>query len=500
MEKNRMLPRWNRAFALMLVGGLGLSLGSNADSELPVVGPDAVVPVEAQAWAAFNWASYDQDKVVSWGDYQYSVYWGEDRVLSVVRRNRSNDEVQIVRLEDYLLAEGFPESQQRNGHRNTVIGISPGDGRVHISWDHHANDLNYTRSRAGLITEPPEEITAADFEPRQPIAEGAPQRVTYPRFFNDFNETLYFFYRSGGSGSGNIALFEYDADNGSWSMVSDRLFGLEGVYEPWENSESRNAYMHDLLFDESGRLHITWVYREVSRTWASNHDLHYAYSDNQGRSWYNNAGEMIADTREGEQITIDSPGIVVYDIPVFTWIMNQCAMTLDSQNRPHIATYHMEETFHPENLQHDPPADEQHRLNYYHYWRDDAGVWHRSKPLDLPLPRRSTSRGNGMTFPAEWIYRPMIVAAPDDTLIMYFASNDGFMAHVAKAEDNWSEWQTIRLTGPEVGGSDATKPDRRLLRNEGILSFTADTNGLEPGRGFGFVDISLERILAALGD
>ena len=74
MEKNRMLPRWNRAFALMLVGGLGLSLGSNADSELPVVGPDAVVPVEAQAWAAFNWASYDQDKVVSWGDYQYSVY------------------------------------------------------------------------------------------------------------------------------------------------------------------------------------------------------------------------------------------------------------------------------------------------------------------------------------------------------------------------------------------------------------------------------------------
>jgi hypothetical protein len=149
------------------------------------------------------------------GGYQYTVYWAADRVLTVARRCLESDTVQRVRLEDYVLAAGFPESQRSNGHRNTVLGISPGDGRLHLSWDHHNNDLNYTRSRAGLLTEPPERLSPADFEPRQPVVPGAPQRVTYPRFFNGPDETLYFFYRSGGSGAGNIALFQYQDASGS---------------------------------------------------------------------------------------------------------------------------------------------------------------------------------------------------------------------------------------------------------------------------------------------
>ncbi len=446
-----------------------------------VLQPDRVVLVEETVWAPFNWASFDQDKIVSFGGYQYTVYWGADRVLTVARRDRKTDAVQTVRLEDYRLAEGLPEAQQRNGHRNTVVGISPGDGRLHLSWDHHVNDLNYARSREGWITHPPERIRAADFEPRQALAPNAPQRVTYPRFFNDHRERLYFFYRSGGSGSGNIALFEYDHEHGRWEMIGDRLFGLEGVYPPWDDSTSRNAYMHDILFDGNGRLHISWVYREAGRSWASNHDLHYAYSDDQGRRWKNNADEVIADTTRGERIVLDSPGIVVWEIPVYSWLMNQCSMALDSQGRPHVATYHMAEPFRPEDLQHNPPAEEEHRLNYYHYWKGSSGRWHRSAPLPLPRPRR----------------RPVIVAAADDTMIIYFATTEGFLAHVARAEDAWEDWRTIRLTGPEFTVNDATKPDRRLLQEQGILSFTADPKGQEPGRGVAILEFELERIMEA---
>ncbi len=473
--------RWT-GIALFLISPIISHL--RADEGAAILGPDRVVVVEEQAWPAFNWASFDQDKLVSQGDYQYTVFWAEDRVLTIARRERAGDDVQTVRLEDYRLAAGLPEHQQRNGHRNTVIGISPCDGRVHVAWDHHNNDLNYTRSRAGWTSDPPQVIGAADFEPRQPVVENAPQRVTYPRFFNGPDETLYFFYRSGGSGAGNIALFEYDAADGAWQMISDRLFGSEGLYPPWNDSTSRNAYMHDLLFDRQGRLHITWVYREVARSWASNHDLHYAYSDDQGRSWKNNAGQKIADTRSGERIVLDSPGIVVYDIPVFSWLMNQCAMTLDSRNQPHVATYHMAEPWEPEDLQHDPPAAEQHRLNYYHYWRDEDGSWHRSEPLPMPSPRR----------------RPMIVSSPDDTIIIYFTSREGFQAHVARAEDRWSRWQTLRLTGPEFVVNDATKPDRRLLHEQGILSFTVDPRGRQPGRGLAILEFELDRLLAALAD
>jgi hypothetical protein len=469
------------ASALVIVGS-GLARRAGAGDDSSILGPDRVVVVEQQAWSAFNWASFDQDKIVSWQGYQYTVYWAADRVLTVARRCLASDTVQRVRLDQYVLAAGFPAQQQNNGHRNTVLGISPGDGRLHLSWDHHNNDLNYTRSRAGWLTEPPELISAADFEPRQPVAPGAPQRVTYPRFFNGPDETLYFFYRSGGSGAGNIALFQYDASSGQWQIISQRLFGQEGTYPAWNHSTSRNAYMHDLLFDATGRLHITWVYREAGRTWASNHDLHYAFSDDRGRTWKNNAGVTIADTRQGQRIVLDSPGIVVCQIPVFSWLMNQCAMTLDSHNQPHVATYHMAEPFEPEDLQHNPPLDEQHRLNYYHYWRDADGVWHRSQPLPLPLPRR----------------RPMIIAAPDDTMIIYFATHEGFQAHVARAADRWSQWKTVHLTGPELTVNDATKPDRRLLRDRNILSFTADPNGQQPGRGMAIVDFCVDRLVDAL--
>ncbi len=450
----------------------------------PVVSPEQVVIVTEQAWEAFNWASFDQDKIVSYGDFQYAVFWAADRVLSVARRSLRDNTVQVVRLDAYRLAENLAEAQQRNGHRNTVIGLSPRDGRLHLAWDHHNNDLNYTRSRPGLVTEPPERMCVNDFEPRQPIREDAPQRVTYPRFFNDHDDGLYFFYRSGGSGSGNSALFAYDQDAGLWRMISDCLLSLEGTYPDWDNSTSRNAYLHDLLFDAAGRLHITWVYREQSRSWASNHDLHYAYSDDRGRTWKNNNGALIADTVAGERITIDSPGIVVYEIPVYSWLMNQGAMALDSRNQPHVATYHMEEPFVPEVLRHDPPAEARERLRYFHYWRDPSGAWRRSQPL----PMLSSSS------------RPMLVVAPDDTLILYFASPQGFMAHVAHPVDNWAEWRTLQLTGPEITANDASKPDRRLLRDRGVLSFTVDPRAQTPGRGFAFVDFHIHALLSAITD
>jgi len=450
--------------------------GTAAESREPI-GPDRALVVDEEVWPYFNWASFDQDKVVSFGDYQYCLYWDADMTLVVVRRDLRTDEIQTLRLPEFTLT-----INPRDGHRNTVVGISPSDGRLHLSWDHHNNDLRYTRSRAGFLTKPPERITGDDFEPAQPLTADAPQSVTYPRFFNNAQDDLFFFYRSGGSGSGDSVLFRYDASAGHWQMISNRLLGRQGVYPPWNNSSSRNAYLHDLLFDLRGRLHLTWVYREEGATWASNHDLHYAYSDDEGITWKNNAGDQVADTRLDQQIVIGSPGIVVRKIPVFSWLMNQCAMTLDSKNQPHVATYHMPQTFRPEELRHDPPQSARHRLRYYHYWRDSHNDWHRSDPLELPLPPR----------------RPQIISTPDDTILLYFATEQGFQCHFARSSDGWREWKTCRLTGPEYTACDATKHDRRLLRERGILSFTADPKGLESGSGFAILDFQMARVMQAL--
>lgn len=46
--------------------------------------------------------------------------------------------------------------------------------------------------------------------------------------------------------------------------------------------------------------------------------------------------------------------------------MNQCSMALDSNNNPHVATFHAEEPLRVENVQHGPPPHIAEQLNYYH--------------------------------------------------------------------------------------------------------------------------------------
>lgn len=432
--------------------------------------------IDDGVWPHFNRASFDQDKLVSLGDFQYGLYWSADAALVLFRRDLRDDSIQKVSLPYGLTIN------PRDGHRNTVVGLSPEDGRLHLSWDHHNNDLRYTKSRAGFLTSPPGEINPDDFEPAQPLTQGAPQKVTYPRFFNDQNENLYFIYRTGMSGSGDSVLSRYDAEKGIWSVIATCLFSKEGTYGPWDASDSRNAYLHDVLFDNSGRLHITWVFRETWESPASNHDLYYAWSDD-GVVWNNNEGIPIADLSAGDAIALDSPGVVVRDIPVYAWLMNQCGMTLDHGNQPHVATYHMKDVWKPEKLVHNPPESVFDRFFPYHYWRDKSGVWHTSGPI--ADPDRDVKRWGYQT-------RPNIVVDGGGNVVLYYATNIGYRAHRASSDGEYADWSHFALTGEEFGSTDAGKHDRRLLKERGILSFTGAPLVVEGQTAFAIVDVDLD--------
>lgn len=440
--------------------------------------PDHLTLIDDHVWPNFNCASFDQDKVVSFGDFQYTIYWSSDQTLTLARRNLKTQNLQTFRFSGYHLS-----INPQDGHRNTVLGISPHDGRLHLSWDHHNNDLRYTKSRENFLTDPPTEISWRDFEPAQPLTPDAPQRVTYPRFFNNSKDDFFFIYRTGSSGRGDSVLSKYDAKSATWSITARCLFSKEGTYAPWDNSTSRNAYLHDVLFDQNDRLHITWVYREAGRSWASNHDLHYAYSDDEGRTWQNNAGEQIADTANGDPITLDDPGIVVQEIPVYSWLMNQAGMTIDTHNQPHVATFHMADPFVPEELKHDPPENVLDRLAIHHYWRDTSGTWHNSGPI-LHAPEKN-----------ERVKRPVIIADAHNNIIIYNASSQGHQCHVAFAKDQYQIRANFQLTDSTFNITDASKPDRRLLKNSCILSFTVDPSGKSEKRSFGLVDFEIDRLL-----
>jgi hypothetical protein len=431
----------------------------------------AKVPVAPEAWS-WNWASWDQDKIATFGDFQYTVYWDAGGAFVLARRDLRDNTVRTLRLPKLTLASNDP-------HRNTCLGISPEDGRLHLSWDHHNNPLRYTRSRRGFLTDPPARMTAEDIEPEQPIAkEGSPtSRVTYPRFFNDAAGHLFLFYRQGGSGNGDNYLYRYRGEDGTWGLVG-LVFSSRGTYAPWQDSRSRNAYFHDLLFDANNRLHATWVYREVSGTWASNHDLHYAYSDDGGRTWQNNAGERIADVARGDPIELADPGIVVHAIPVFSWMMNAGCMGLDSRNRPHVITYKLPSPRKPDELRHDPPPEIRRDLRFVHYWRADDGSWRGGEPIPAAPEGGSVTRGD-------------ILFGADDTLYFFHADRTQgvFRCLEARAADQWQHWQSYALTGSDVTGKDASKHDRRRWAEEGVLSFTAQLGS----QGFGIVDLTLKR-------
>ncbi len=428
------------------------------------------ITVDAEAWK-WNWASWDQEKIVSFGDYQYTVFWDADRVMVLARRDLRDDSVQTVRMPKFTL-------KADDRHRNTCLGVSASDGRLHLSWDHHGDPLRYTKTQAGFLTEPSQQISLEEIEPAQSmLADPQLERwVTYPRFFTDPDGTLFCFYRIGSSGNGNNYLHRYDGADGTWTRVG-MLFSGRGTYEPWKNSTSRCAYLHDLLFDSKGRLHASWTYRETGASWASNHDLHYATSDDGGVTWQNNAGRQIADLAADDPIELADPGIVVTEIPVYSWLMNAGCMGFDSKGRPHVLTYKSRAIIRPENLAHDPTREIVDALCFIHYWRQDDGTWAGGKPIE-PKPAGQS--------------RVDMVFDKDDNLIFFYPTYDpaavGFYYFTAQARDQWRTWSgPLKLTGPELGGRDASKHDRVRWAKDGILSFTVKP---EPS-GFGILDVEL---------
>ena len=445
---------------------------AGAPPALPRLRHTTTVTVDDHAWYPFNTASFDQEKILSVGRFQYTLYWDADKTLILVRRNLNGSSFQALRFPAHALT-----INPRDGHRNTVVGASRQDGRLHLSWDHHCNPLRYTRSKTGFLTHPPETLSAADFEPAQPLIpdDRLESTVTYPRFVHDHDGGLSFVYRQGSSGRGDTYTHRYDASTGTWTRTGTTgLFSRRGTYPPWNNSPSRNAYTNDILYDSRGRLHVSWTFREAGRTWASNHDLHYAYSDDGGITWRNNAGDQVADLPAGDPIELADPGLVVWGIPVYSWLMNQTTMVVDSHNRPHVITYKLPEPEKPEKLEHSPPPKIGAKLSMFHYWRDEAGVWHENGPL-VPLRRR-----------------PGVVVDSRDNLVVYHADAGGLAVHAAASADSWASWKTERLSVPDIRIVKIGKPDRGLAVSSQRLSFVAVTQTAKDKRGIAILDFAVE--------
>ncbi|MCM2374751.1 BNR repeat-containing protein [Aporhodopirellula aestuarii] len=270
--------------------------------------------------------------------WQYAAFWDANRQVSVARRELPQGDWQCVSLSGYQrtsdtnrgkggpIARGFGD-----GHEKVAMGISS-DGVIHLAFDHHVSTLHYRCSRRGLANKPAGFTWSDDMFGAVQDNLGGPSiaSVTYPNFVRDGDRMSLYLRLNGGSGNADSHFFEYQAgrwvvnDAGSSKLIDKHWSGGNGTV---------NAYPHTMVVHE-GRRHLTWCWRDTpdARTC---HDLCYAYSDDHGRMWKNNAGETIAE-RGSKHITADSPGIVVLEIPPGSTYTNGGSMTVDDTGGIHI--------------------------------------------------------------------------------------------------------------------------------------------------------------------
>ena len=429
-----------RALGAFLVGVLlGMAApGATGQEEFRVTKlADSVVCPEALTTKgsfgqAINGKSFQQDALTSFAGFQYVAFYDRQRHVCLARRELPSGPWMTIRFTDY-------DFKSNDAHNTISMGICPKDGTIHLAFDHHGHPLHYRVSKTWLANDADvSRWSPASFGPvRSELESGKPISITYPRFLVTPAGGLQFFYRRGGSGNGDRMLVDYDPDAGSWSgtrMIDSR----QGSFVVATGaSNSRCSYPNGYDYGPSGRLHVTWVWRESSQ--GANHDLMYAWSDDRGRHWRNNAGDLLAGPPR-----VDSPGITVVPIPMDLGLMNTHGQAIDSQGRVHTVMWHCTE----DSLRVHGSSRGEHRWGvaaarqYHHYWRDDDARWHHTE-----IPGVSGSRPKLFVDPGDRLF----LISTDRKLRSSSPSEGHLVIRAASPMKRWTDWTEIHVErGPFV--------------------------------------------------
>lgn len=257
-------------------------------------------------WAAnsVNTVIFRKNSLVTHNDTQFIAFYDKDAFVVVGKRKLNSP--------DWVLQK-TPFSGKASDAHNTISIMVDGSDYLHLSWNHHGNALNYTRSVAPGALQFVEKMTMTGLNETS---------VTYPEFYLLPNGNLIFFYRDGASGSGNLVINHYNHQLQNWQQLHSNLI---------DGKRQRNAYWQACT-DANGSIHLSWVWRD-SPDVASNHDICYARSDDGGIVWKKSDG--VAYT-----LPIDNKNAeYAWQVPSGSELINQTSMFATDSLHVFIATY-----------------------------------------------------------------------------------------------------------------------------------------------------------------
>ncbi|KAI8995242.1 hypothetical protein BD414DRAFT_506060 [Trametes punicea] len=375
-----------------------------------------------------NGESFQQDALVTFNGYQYAAFYVADSSNSSVR-HPSLARRALKGHETAWESFSFTDYNQTDddGHDIISIGISHGDGTLHMGFDQHDNNLNYRVSQTGVATNP----TKVEWSPAlfSSVLDHLPGleslnksvyfiNITYPRFLSiptaahsqAGSADLLLELRVGRSGLGDDWLYKYTPNKG-WSQIGRYL---EGV--------NNNAYINGIDFDFRGSLQVTWTYRD--------------YVNDTGQDVAVEAGpngpeNTIANMTAQEPIVPVSAGITIFSIPKYGGILNQEAQTIDSEGRIHVLN--RENTTGTE--------------QWYHYWRSTVGHWTRTA---FPLAPELASKNNVTGTPTVIGKRGKLVVPPNSphrSLLAILPSNAPNSSAISilrsTAAGHFRDWEAV---------------------------------------------------------
>lgn len=361
-----------------------------------------------------NSAPHQQNAVLVADGYLFVVYFDADGSLVLARRPENNDNAPWVK-------RAFSASHDQtdpDSHRTANIAVSPNDKRLHIMWGHHADKLRYVVTKdANATTKSNAQFQTSLFEAERQYLKAGENltKVCYPRLFVGADDKLQVVWRDdGGSGSGNSYIATYN-DNKTWSS---RLKIIDGKVGTYDGDGNRNAYFNDIGYRD-GVTHVSWTWRENAKSqngYVTNHDLHYAYSENGGNTWKNRLDETVGNS-SSMTMNLNSKDIKFKTLDYTKRVENQCGQAIDRSGRVHML------------WRHNNGSDDK---TLYHYFKSaGSSEVHTRERSELPGSIRSKIYADPTDHGDETLY---IVTVAGSKVTVYGAN---------KGEDYWGSWSTL---------------------------------------------------------
>lgn len=394
-------------------------------------------------WATntVNTVIFRHHGIVSYENYQFTAFYDSQDSISIVKRTHDSKTVDFFKMAGYYDAY--------DAHNTISLGLDRA-GYLHISYDHHGDELNYRRSQKPLdIMNWTENLTMTGYNE---------DRVTYPTFLMPLNSEeprpLLFLYRRGSSSAGEAYLKRYDETEGSWQDLDQPI--LKGTDQnPWTS----NAYWNHPAVDNNGNLHLSFVWRTHSlgeEKRINNINIDYALSPDWGETWYTSNGyelQLPITQVNSETVFPVSPG---------SNLINQCSSAADSKGRLHIAFY--------SNDLNDIPQ-------YQHLWFDGK-QWHHSFISQRTAPF-SLEGGGTLQIP---ISRPEIIIDKNDYVYIIFRGDitDDRMAVKRLTPPEYKPPGELRILWDDSLGFAEPIIDRLYWQKTNILSMLIQKNEQPP--------------------